>query len=124
MGRMRKAAAVLMTAVVSFVAVARGEVLCLCDEDPDDCGHACHECGAPVSDGISGGEDCLHLEVASADLVVAKEGVRLPCVSAMPEAPAFVVVMAPPVSEVPLRATSPPRLPMFCSYSHRLFPRS
>lgn len=121
---MRKAAAVLMTAVVSFVAVGRGEVLCLCDEDPDDCGHACHECGAPVSDGISGGEDCLHLDVASADLVVTEEGVRLPCVSAMPETPSFAVVVAPSAPEVSPCATSPPRVPSFCSYSHRLFPRS
>lgn len=122
---LKKAVTVMMAAVVSFVAVARGEVLCLCNEDPDDCGHACHTCGAPAQDGLSGGDDCLHLDVASVELSLPGEDVRIPFVDAMPDLPPVVGAVTVSAAEVPPLATSPPpRVSTFCACSIRLFPRS
>ena len=114
-----------MMAVASFVAVARGSVLCLCDEDPDDCGHACHECGRPATDGIAHADDCLHLDVAAVDLVSVGGGVRLPVVSFASRAILASVVLSSVGLEVEPCATSPPPwLFVFTSYSTRLFQRS
>ena len=122
----KRFAVIVMMAVASFVAVARGSVLCLCDEDPDDCGHACHECGGgPTSDGISHAENCLHLEVAAVDLATADGGVRLPIVFHALRAIAQPVVLPTVGSDVVPCATSPPPWPSgYSSYSTRLFPRS
>lgn len=122
---MRKTAAALMAAVASLVAVARGEVLCLCDEDPDDCGHACHECGVPVPDGVADADACLHLEIASPDVVAADDGDILPTVVGG-SVTAIPIAMAPRLAPVviPRETSPPPRLPVYCSYSIRLFPRS
>jgi len=123
--RVRKAAVVVMAAVASFVAVARGAELCLCDEDPDDCGQVCHECGVPVPDGVSESEDCLHLDVSAADLALADNDVRLPVVWFAPVAIPPDVHFAAFECEVLPRATGPPlECPVFCRYSIRLFPRS
>lgn len=124
--RMKKTAAIVMVAVVSFVAVARGEVLCFCDEDPDDCGHACHACGAHATDGISAMEDdCLHLDLSTDDLVFDDGRVQLPIVGAVPPAFPARIVQASFEPEVVPRATSPPGArSRYSSYSIRLFPRS
>lgn len=122
----------MMTAAVSFVAVARGEVLCLCDEDPDDCGQVCHTCGEAVPDGLSGEECCLHLEIAPADLVLTNEEIRLSFEESMPELPFFIADASAlglwgqePFEAFEKRSASPPtRVASFCCYSHRLFPRS
>ena len=123
--RTRRFAAAVMMAVASFVAVARGSVLCLCDEDPDDCGHACHECGRPTTDGIAHADDCLHLDVTAVDLALAAGGVRLPLVFLVPRAIPQCVVLSTIGSDVVPCATSPPPRPsVYRSYSTRLFPRS
>lgn len=114
-----------MMAVASFVAVARGSVLCLCDEDPDDCGRACHECGRPATDGIASAEDCLHLDVAAIDLAFADGGVRLPAVFFAPRLiPQTVVLSSVGLEIVPCATSPPPWLSVYSSYSTRLFPRS
>ena len=123
--RAKRFAAVVMMAVASFMAVARGSVLCLCDEDPDDCGHACHECGGPTSDGISCAEVCLHLDVAAVDLAVADGGVQLPIVFfARKEIPPSVVLSSFGPDVVPCATSPPPWLSFYSTYSARLFPRS
>lgn len=115
----------MMMTVASFVAVARGSVLCLCDEDPDDCGHACHECGRPMTDGIARADDCLHLDVAAIDLASADGGVRLPVVFFAPRAiPPSVVLSSFGHDVVPCATSPPPGLSVYSSYSTRLFPRS
>lgn len=122
----KKAAVVALAVAMSFFVVGRGAYLCLCDEDPDGCGHACHECGTPQTDGLSAGDDCLHLELPAADLAVADKGVSLP----LPVAASFEVPAAPPVPSVthngvPPCETSPPcRRCGYCCYSNRLYPRS
>ena len=121
----RRFAAIVMMAVASFVAVARGSVLCLCDEDPDDCGRACHECGGPTADGIARADDCLHLDVAAVDLAAVGGGVRLPGVFHAPKAiPQVVVLSAVGLDVVPCATSPPPWLSVYSSYSTRLFPRS
>lgn len=123
--RTKRFAAIVMMAVASFVAVARGSVLCLCDEDPDDCGRACHECGVPRADGIAHADDCLHLNVAAVDLALAAGGARLPVVSLAPQAIPQIAVLSTVGSDVVPCATSPPPwLSVYSSYSTRLFPRS
>ena len=115
----------MMMAVASFVAVARGSVLCLCDEDPDDCGRACHECGRPRTDGIAHADDCLHLDFTAVDLASAAGGVRLPVVFFAPRAIPQSAVLSTVVSDVVPCATSPPPWPsVYSSCSTRLFPRS
>lgn len=122
---MREAAAVVMAAVASFVAVARGAELCLCDEDPDGCGHACHECGVPAPDGLSDGDGCLHLDVPSIDLASSDPVVRLSGVWLAPVViPRDVCVAAFEQAVLPRAAGPPPDLPVFCRYSIRLMPRS
>ena len=122
---MRKAAAVVMATVASFVAVARGAELCLCDEDPDECGHACHECGVPAPDGLSDDDGCLHLDVSPVDLVSSDPVVRLPCVWFAPAAvPYDVRLVAFELEALPRTTGPPPDLPEFCRYSIRLMPRS
>ena len=122
---MRKVSAVVMAAVAFSVAAVRGSELCLCDEGPGECGHACHEGDAPASDGVTDGGGCLHLDVSSVDPAPADTGVRLPVVWFAPVAVPYDV--RPAVSEpgsLP-RATGPPSgLPAFCRYSVRLMPRS
>ena len=123
--RTRKFAAIVMMAVASFVAVARGSVLCLCDDDPDDCGIACHECGGSTADGIACADDCLHLDVAAVDLAPVGGGVRLPVVLLAPRAIPQVVVLSAVGSDVVPCATSPPPWPsVYSSCLTRLFPRS
>ena len=122
---MRKAAAVVMAAVASFVAVARGSELCLCDEDPDGCGHACHECGVPAPDGVSDGDGCVHLDVPSIDLASSDPVVRLSGVWLAPVAiPHDVRFAAFELEGFPRAIGPPPDLPAFCHYSIRLMPRS
>lgn len=124
--RMKKVAAIVMVAAALVVSVIRGEVLCFCDEDPDDCGHACHECGAPVSDGLSAAEDdCLHLDLSTEDLISDDGRVQMPVVCAVQPFFPAQVVQASCEPEVVPHATSPPlERCRFCSYSIRLFPRS
>ena len=74
--------AAFVAAIIGFAAVARGAELCFCESDPDGCGHACHECGAAVPDGISHDEGCHHLELDETDLVVADTSVSLPVLMA------------------------------------------
>ena len=122
---MREAAAVVMAAVASFVAVARGAELCLCDEDPDGCGHACHECGVPAPDGLSDGDECLHFDVSSVDLASSDPVVRLSGVWLAPVAIPHDVRFAALELEALPCATGPPLdLSAFCRYSLRLMPRS
>ena len=117
--------AAFAAAVIGFAAVARGAELCHCDPDPDGCGHACHECGAAVPDGISHDEGCRHLELDAADLTVADTSVALPVLMASAAFVPSVIVL--PVSHdllVP-HAAGPPGPPLYLS--HRfcvLCPRS
>ena len=110
----------------SIFVVGRGAYLCLCEEDPDGCGHACHECGTLSTDGLDAGEDCFHIELPAVDLAVVDNDVSLP----VPVVAAFAVPEQPPVplatrDGVPPCETSPPfRQSGYCSYSNRLYPRS
>ena len=68
---------------------------CLCDEDPDGCGHACHVCVEERTSAIDacGGcghshlssvdEDCHHLTIEAGDLTLASGDVTIPTVAAL-----------------------------------------
>lgn len=121
----KKTSAVVMMAAMSFVVAARGEVLCLCDDDPDDCGRKCHECGHAKPDGLVVDDDCFHLEIDTGDIATADDGVRLPDVGAAPIPRALLESAVLTKRDSIAYETSPPfRLATYCSYSVRLFPRS
>lgn len=122
---MTDAVTVFTVAVLSFVSVARGEVLCLCDEDPDGCGTACHECVPVVPDGLSECDGGLHLGIGAVDLI--------PCDGSSGVVGETVLFMSVPVTTVTSEsvrlavrcAASPPSTRCgYCLYSIRLFPRS
>lgn len=122
---MGKTAVVVMTALMALVVVARGEALCLCDEDPDGCGRACHECGEPLPDGSSESEDCLHIGFAACDLAPSDVSVRWTPVAEGPlECVPEVSVLLRKTPPVRRETSPPPWIPSYCSYSFRLFPRS
>lgn len=121
-------AAAAMAAVASFVAVARGEVLCLCDEDPDGCGEPCHECheGEPShTDGLSEPDTCAHLDLSATDLTRSEVKVRLPTaeLAPLPAVLAPVTVSRRRVS-IPCQTSPPDKSRTFCRFSFRLMPRS
>lgn len=120
-----RAVAAFAAAVVGFAAVARGAELCLCEDDPDGCGHACHECGAPMPDGFTSADSCHHLDFDCADLSVSDTSV------ALPEVPALSVAVEPLALSVRRTgilvpcATAPPGLTSYgCSRLRLLCPRS
>ena len=117
--------AAFAAAVIGFAAVARGAELCLCDPDPDGCGHACHECGAAVPDGISHDEGCHHLEFGATDLTVADTSVALPVLMAASVLPPLPIAWPVPRKALVPDAAGPPGPPLYLS--HRfcvLCPRS
>ena len=88
----KRAATVALATVLAFFVVGRGAYLCLCEEDPDGCGHACHECGTLSTDGLDAGEDCFHIELPAVDLAVVDNDVSLP----VPVVAAIAVPAPPP----------------------------
>ena len=85
-----------LTAALAMLSVCLPGSLrfCLCDEDPDDCGHACHVCVEERTSAIDacGGcghshlsaadEDCHHLTIEAGDLTLASGDVTIPVVIA------------------------------------------
>ena len=85
-----------LTAALAMLSVCLPGSLrfCLCDEDPDDCGHACHVCveertsaidacgGCGHSHLSSADEDCHHLTIEAGDLTLASGDVTIPVVIA------------------------------------------
>lgn len=120
-----RVAAAFAAALVAFAAVARGAELCLCNPDPDNCGHVCHDCGASAPAGISHAEGCHHLAFAAIDVENADAVVPLP---SAPQPQAFAVArgVGPLEREVPVPcAASPPeRVFSICRSICRLCPRS
>ena len=87
--------AALTTALAMLSVCLPGSLrFCLCDEDPDDCGHACHVCveertsaidacgGCGHSHLSSADEDCHHLTIEAGDLTLASGDVTIPVVIA------------------------------------------
>ena len=128
-----------LTAALAMLSVCLPGSLrfCLCDEDPDDCGHACHVCveeRTPAVDACGGcghshlssaDEDCHHLTIKAGDLTLASGDVTIPVVAAPI---AFIAVdcrNASPSAVVFADSTAPPD-PGGCyrSYSIRLNPLS
>ena len=85
-----------LTAALAMLSVCLPGSLqfCLCDEDPDGCGHACHVCveertsaidacgGCGHSHLSSADEDCHHLTIEAGDLTLASGDVTIPVVIA------------------------------------------
>ena len=85
-----------LTAALAMLSVCLPGSLqfCLCDEDPDDCGHACHVCveertsaidacgGCGHSHLSSADEDCHHLTIEAGDLTLVSGDVAIPMVAA------------------------------------------
>ena len=85
-----------LTAALAMLSVCLPGSLrfCLCDEDPDDCGHACHVCVEERTSAIDacGGcghshlsaadEDCHHLTIEAGDLTLASDDVAIPKIAA------------------------------------------
>ena len=85
-----------LTAALAMLSVCLPGSLqfCLCDEDPDDCGHACHVCveertsaidacgGCGHSHLSSADEDCHHLTIEAGDLTLVSGDVAIPTVAA------------------------------------------
>lgn len=128
-----------LTAALAMLSVCLPGSLqfCLCDEDPDDCGHACHVCveeRAPAGDACGGcghdhlssaDEDCHHPTIEAGDLTLVSSDVTIPTVAALI---AFIAVdcrNASPSAVVFADSTAPPD-PGGCyrSYSIRLNPLS
>ena len=98
-GTLRGAA---LTAALAMLSVCLPGSLqfCLCDEDPDDCGHACHvcveertpavdDCGGCGHDHLSAAdEDCHHLTIEAGDLTLVSSDVAIPTVAALIAFPA------------------------------------
>lgn len=87
--------AALTTALAMLSVCLPGSLqFCLCDEDPDDCGHACHVCveertsaidacgGCGHSHLSSADEDCHHLTIEAGDLTLVSGDVAIPMVAA------------------------------------------
>ena len=86
-----------LTAALAMLSVCLPGSLrfCLCDEDPDGCGHACHVCveeRAPAGDACGGcghdhlssaDEDCHHLTIEAGDLALVSGDVTIPTVAAL-----------------------------------------
>ena len=85
-----------LTAALAMLSVCLPGSLrfCLCDEDPDGCGHACHVCAeerTPAVD-VCGGcghdhlssadADCHHLTIEAGDLTLVSGDVAIPVVAA------------------------------------------
>ena len=120
-GKFNHAVMIAMAVVSSFVCCTRGMAICLCDDDPDNCGEACHECHDEHSE-----EECIHLEFSAVDQNVATTTIsfQLPefCLMRSVE-PNFRIVKFFSKS---VNSTAPPLSPQdtFLSYSLRLMPRS
>ena len=85
-----------LTAALAMLSVCLPGSLrfCLCDEDPDDCGHACHVCAEERTSAIdacggcghshlsSADEDCHHLTIEAGDLTLVSGDVAIPMVAA------------------------------------------
>ena len=85
-----------LTAALAMLSVCLPGSLkfCLCDEDPDDCGHVCHVCveeRTPAVDTCGGcghdhltaaDEDCHHLTIEAGDLTLVSGDVAIPMVAA------------------------------------------
>lgn len=125
---------------VALVLVGRDAEFCLCEPDPDGCGHACHVCtdgsavhavpAVPASFGDSMSEaadDCRHVHVFAGDLLCT-DGRVVP--SAAPE----VIPAAIPGSVLTVRSehgrvlpsTAPPERggDLYVNVVTRLFPRA
>ena len=87
--------AALTTALAMLSVCLPGSLqFCLCDEDPDDCGHACHVCveertsaidacgGCGHSHLSSADEHCHHLTIEAGDLTLVSGDVAIPMVAA------------------------------------------
>ena len=128
-----------LTAALAMLSVCLPGSLrfCLCDEDPDDCGHACHvcveertsavdACGGCGHDHLSAAdEDCHHLSIEAGDLTLASGDVAIPMVTAPIAFSAVDCRNASPSAVVFADSTAPPD-PGGCyrSYSIRLNPLS
>lgn len=93
---------------------------CLCDSDPDNCGHECHDCAAPQSD------ECTHLAL---DL----EEFTLPSKDPLPVLPLFtpprydfctLAALDTRIAPRPKAASPPTRRGQYLSYSTRTNPLS
>ena len=128
-----------MTAALAMLSVCLPGSLrfCLCDEDPDGCGRACHvcvedrmpavdDCGGCGHDHLSAAdEDCQHLTIEAGDLTLASGDVAIPRIAAPI---AFIAVEcrnASLPSVVSVDSTAPPDSGgLYRSYSIRLNPLS
>ena len=66
-GRLRKLVALVAAGCMAFAAICCGRTLCLCSDDPDECGEPCHVCCEEAPDGLSASETCLHFSLDAMD---------------------------------------------------------
>ena len=119
--RATNCAANFMAVMLAAIFLAGPVSFCLCDEDPDNCGEACHDCSESTD------EDCEHATIDVDDFTLSHNDDNIINIDY------FLQVAADFNSSIKLearqisrpRATSPPfRSWAYISYSKRLNPLS
>lgn len=112
--------------------------VCLCDEDPDGCGRACHVCveerpaavttdcaGTAESASLSAAEDCRHLVIEVGDLSSSADEVQIPMVAATVDFSSVACRRLSPPGALRFDSTAPPDSGgCYRTYSTRLNPLS
>lgn len=119
--RVTSCAANFMAVLLAAIFLAGPVSFCLCDEDPDNCGEACHDCSEPID------EDCEHTTIDIDDFILSHNDDNIINVDCQPDIVAdFYSTLRLKARQI-LRpsATSPPfRSWAYTSYSKRLNPLS
>lgn len=119
--RVTSCAANFMAVLLATIFLAGPVSFCLCDEDPDNCGEACHDCSESTD------EDCEHTTIDVDDFTLSHNDDNIINVDYIPDALADFYSLnnlkARQISRP--SATSPPfRSWAYTSYSKRLNPLS
>lgn len=110
-----------MAVLLAAIFLAGPVSFCLCDEDPDNCGEACHDCSESTD------EDCEHATIDVDDFTLSHNDDNIINLDCQPDAVTDFYstpgLMARQISRP--SATSPPfRSWAYTSYSKRLNPIS
>ena len=116
--RVTSCAANFMAVVLAAIFLAGPVSFCLCDEDPDNCGEACHDCSESTD------EDCEHTTIDVDDFPLSHNIINIDYqFEAVADFYSTLSLKARQISRP--SATSPPfRSWAYISYSKRLNPLS
>ena len=111
--RVREWVALAVISCMAFVATCGEHIVCLCSDDPDGCGEACHVCGEVFPDGLSATDPCNHFSFSSVDFWTKDESVRAADAAYVPCTPYQVRMVEvfsarPPCLDWARSTTAPP----------------